>query len=124
MSTKFTSEGEQMLTFCRLLKHSRGEFAGKPFDLLPWQAEFFDRLLGTKREDGLRQYRRAFVGVSRKNGKTTLLSALGLYMLIMDSEPGAEVIVAAGDRAQAGILHTSAKQFIESCPSLSRRCKI
>lgn len=113
-----------MIKFCSLLKHTRGEFAGKPFELLPWQAEFFDRLLGTRREDGLRQYRRAFVGVSRKNGKSTLLSALGLFMLIMDGEPGAEVIVAAGDRAQAGILHTSAKHFIESCPSLSRRCRI
>lgn len=124
MSQILTPEGEKMVKFCRLLRHSRGEFAGKPFELLDWQASFFDSLLGMKRDDGLRQYRRAFVGVSRKNGKTTLLSALGLFMLLMDNEPGAEVIVAAGDRAQAGILHTSAKQFIESCPSLARRCKI
>lgn len=113
-----------MQQFCALLKHSRGDFAGKKFELLSWQAEYFDRLLGTKRDDGLRQYRRSFVGVSRKNGKSTLLAALGLYMLFMDGEEGAEVVVAAGDRNQASILHTMAKQFIESCPALSRRCKV
>ena len=54
---------------------------------------------------------------------SALSAAVGLYMLCCD-DFGGEVIVAAGDRSQAALLHTAAKQFVESCPSLARRCKI
>lgn len=110
--------------FCGMLKHSKGDFCGQPFALMPWQEEFFDKLLLTKREDGLRQYRRAFLALPRKSGKSQMCAALGLYCLFMDNEPGAEVIVAAGDRSQASILHTAAKHLLESCPALARRAKV
>jgi phage terminase large subunit-like protein len=45
-------------------------------------------------------------------------------MLLLDNEPGAEIAVAAGDRAQAGILFDMAKRFIESCPSMATHCKV
>ena len=54
---------------------------------------------------------------------SALSAAVGLYMLFCD-DIGAEVIVAAGDRSQAALLHTAAKQFVESCPSLARQCKV
>lgn len=109
--------------FIALLKHSRGDFAGKPFALEPWQDEYFDRLLNTRRPDGLRQYRTSLLALPRKNGKTQMAAALGLYMTFCDDE-GAEVIVAAGDRSQASLLHTAAKHLLESCPSLARRAKV
>jgi len=110
--------------FCGMLSHTKGDFAGKPFTLMPWQQEFFDKLLLTKREDGLRQYRRAFLALPRKSGKSQMCAALGLFCLFLDDEPGAEVIVAAGDRSQASILHTAAKNLLESCPALARRAKV
>lgn len=109
--------------FIGLLCHSRGDFAGKPFVLQPWQDEYLDRLLNTTRDDGLRQYRRSLLALPRKNGKTALAAAIGLYMTFCDDE-GAEVIVAAGDRSQASLLHTAAKQFLESCPGLAKRAKV
>jgi phage terminase large subunit-like protein len=109
--------------FIGLLKHSRGDFAGQPFVLQPWQDEYLDRLFNTKKADGLRQYRTSLLAISRKNGKSALSAAIGLFMLCCDDE-GAEVIVAAGDRSQAALLHTAAKQFVESCPSLAKRCKV
>jgi phage terminase large subunit-like protein len=109
--------------FIGLLKHSRGDFAGKPFILEPWQSEYLDKLFNTLRPDGLRQYRTSLLALSRKNGKSALSAAIGLFMLCCD-DIGAEVIVAAGDRSQAALLHTAAKQFVESCPSLSKRCTI
>lgn len=109
--------------FVGLLRHSRGDFAGQPFTLEQWQADYFDRLLNTRREDGLRQYRRSLLALSRKNGKTQMAAALGLYMAFCD-DMGAEVIVAAGDRSQASLLHTAAKQLLESNPALARRAKI
>jgi hypothetical protein len=109
--------------FIGLLKHSRGDFAGQPFVLEEWQDSYFDRLLNTKKPDGLRQYRTSLLALPRKNGKTQMAAALGLYMLFCD-DVGAEVICAAGDRSQASLLHTAAKQLLESCPSLARRAKI
>jgi phage terminase large subunit-like protein len=108
--------------FISFLKHSRGDFAGMPFVLEPWQDEYLDTLFNTKRADGLRQYRTSLLALPRKNGKSALSAAIGLYMLCCD-DIGAEVIVAAGDRSQAALLHTAAKQFVESS-ALSKRCKI
>lgn len=64
-----TDEGQIFYDFCSMLKHARGDFAGKPFILEDWQARYFDELLGTKNADGLRQYRRTFVALPRKSGK-------------------------------------------------------
>jgi len=105
------------------LKHSRGDFAGQPFVLQPWQSEYFDKLLNTKNEDGLRQYRRSLLALPRKSGKTQMAAALALYMGFFD-DVGAEVIVAAGDRSQASLLHTAAKHLLESCPAFARRAKV
>ena len=71
--------------FIALLKHSRGDFAGQQFLLEPWQDEYLDRLLNTKREDGLRKYRTSLLALPRKNGKTQLAAALGLYMAFCDT---------------------------------------
>lgn len=109
--------------FISCLRHTRGEHAGKPFSLFPWQAEYLDRLFNTKRPDGLRQYRTSLLAIPRKNGKTQLCAAIGLYMLFCD-DIGAEVIVAAGDRQQAALLHDAAKQMVESSPTLLAGCKL
>jgi len=119
-----TREQSLFTQFCGMLRHSKGDFAGRPFELMPWQQEFFDKLLFTFREDGLRQYRRAFLALPRKSGKSQMCAALGLFCLFLDNEPGSEIVVAAGDRSQASILHTAAKHLLESCPSLLRRAKV
>lgn len=77
-----TEEGQIFSDFCSMLKHARGDFAGQPFHLEDWQAKYFDELLGTKNDDGLRQYRRTFVALPRKSGKqvpldTTLITPTG-----------------------------------------------
>lgn len=109
--------------FIAHLKHSRGDFAGQQFVLQPWQSEYFDKLLNTKNPDGLRQYRRSLLALPRKSGKTQMAAALALYMGFFD-DIGAEVIVAAGDRSQASLLHTAAKHLLESCPAFSKRAKV
>jgi len=85
--------------------HVKGELGGKPFILEDWQKDDIIRpLFGTLRDDGLRQYRQAYIEVPRKNGKSNLCAAIALYMLFADGEPGAEIISAAGDRNQARIV--------------------
>ncbi len=106
--------------FFNLLKHSKGEFAGNPFDLADWQAFIVYCLFGWKRDDGTRRFRYAYVEVARKNGKTTFAAAISLYMMTMDKEEGAEVYMAATTRGQARICWTEAKNMVGKSPALSK----
>lgn len=105
-------------TFCR---HSKGRWAGTPFHLLPWQWDFVRRLYGWKRPDGTRRYRKAYLEVPKKNGKSMLVSALALYHLLADGEACPEVYINACDRAQAGIVYGEAARMVIRSGELSRR---
>ena len=99
--------------FC---SHTKGELAGKALLLEDWQKKIIGDLFGWKQENGFRKYRTCFIEIPRKNGKSTLCAAIGLYMLFADNERGSEVYSAAGDRAQAGIVFDIAKQMIINNP--------
>lgn len=115
---------ERALTFIRHLRHTKGQWAGQPFRLLPWQEDFVRRLFGTLRPDGTRQYRRCLLAVAKKNGKSELAAAIALYLLFADREPAAEVVSAAGDKEQASIVFQTAVQMVQRNPTLARRCRI
>jgi len=111
--------------FRECLVHVKGEWAGRPFTLELWQRELvIHPLFGTLCEDGARQYRRAYIEVPRKNGKSTLAAGIALKLLFADKEPGAEIYSAAGDREQARIVFGSAKEIVQRSPKLRRRCQI
>jgi phage terminase large subunit-like protein len=110
---------EYATSFFGLLKHSKGEWAGKTFDLAPWQQFILWNLFGWKRADGLRRFRTAYVEVPRKNGKSTLSAGIGLYLLTVDGEPGAEVYSAATKRDQAKITWEEAVRMCRASPALS-----
>jgi phage terminase large subunit-like protein len=122
---RFDAEAaERAVDFFRFLKHSKGEWAGQPFELSPWQAFVIGCIFGWKRADGLRRFRVAYVEVPRKNGKSTLAAGIGLYLFIADEEPGAEVYTAATKRDQARITHSEATRMVKASPALSRRVRI
>ena len=109
----------------RLLVHTTGEWAGRPFVLAPWQRDEIVRpLFGTLGEDGTRQYRTAYIELARKNGKSELAAAIALYLLFADGEPGAEIYGAAQDRDQAGIVFRVAAQMVRRSPELLKRCHV
>lgn len=95
------------------LMFSEGEWAGRPFLLEPWQEHDVVRpLFGWKREDGTRRYRRAYVWVARKNGKTELAAGISLLMLLGDAEPGGQVFSIASEKDQAAIVFTKASNMV------------
>jgi phage terminase large subunit-like protein len=105
--------------------YSKGEWAGQPFRLLPWQwDELIKPLFGTINDDGYRQYRTAYVEIPKKNGKTELIAAIGLYMLTNDGEKGAEVYCAASDREQAGLAYQAATAMVRNNEELSKHCRL
>lgn len=108
-------------TFC---KHSKGRrWAGQPFILELWQKAFVSAIFGfIDSETGFRKYRKVILFVARKNGKSTLAAAIGLYMLLMD-EPGAECYSIATKKDQAKILWLEAKRMIKKNPVLLKRVK-
>ena len=117
-------EVELCLQFFSLLRHSKGEFAGQSFELSDWQVFIVGSLFGWKRKDGTRRFRRAYIEVPRKNGKSTLAAGIALYCLIMDGEQGAEVYTAATKRDQARIVFEECKRMIRSSPSLAKHIGI
>ena len=107
--------------FCR---HSKGEWAGQPVRLELFQKAFIQALFGfVGKKTGLRRFREAFFLVGRKNGKSTLLAGLALYMLIADGEGGAEVYSTATKYAQARLLFDECHNMVKQSPDLSRHIK-
>lgn len=93
--------------------------------LEPWQRDRIIRpLFGWKRANGTRRFRRAYIEVPKKNGKSTMASGVGLALLLADGEMGAEVYSTATDREQASIVHGEAIRMVQASPELSRRLRI
>lgn len=109
------------IKFFSILKHSIGEWAGQRIKVEPWQAFFLAMLFGWKKEGGNRRFKTGYLEVARKNGKSTMLAGVGLYLLLADGEDGAEVYTAATKKDQARITHGEATRMVKSSPELSKR---
>lgn len=116
------SKAERVQRFFRqFIRHTNGDWAGKPFELLDWQYRDIIRpLFGWVNPAGRRRYRKAYISTAKKNGKTTFIAALGIYLLVADGESGAEVYSAAASRDQASMIFREAAKMIRLSPELSR----
>lgn len=119
-------KADRVVNFIQCLRHTKGQFHGKPFDLLPWQSKIVRDVFGTVRDDDptQRQYTQAYVEIPKKMGKSELGAALALNMLVNDDEWNAEVYSCAGDRQQASIVFDVACDMVRQCPALEKRIKI
>lgn len=105
-------------------KHSKGSMGGKPFILELWQKALVAATFGmVNKLDGTRKYREVLLVVARKNGKSTLAAAIGLYMQIADGEPGSEVYACATKKDQAKIIWLEAKRMVKKSATLRKRIK-
>jgi phage terminase large subunit-like protein len=117
---------ERIMHFFRtLLKHSHGEYRGKPFEPLPFQQDIIRAIFDPLTADGRRQVREALLMIPRKGGKTTLSAGLALHSLY-DGEQGGQVVVAANSREansrdQASLLFNAAADCVEQSPVLAAR---
>lgn len=107
--------------FPAVLRLSEGQFEGQPFNLHPAQAFIVGSLFGWKRADGARRFRRAYIEQGKGNGKSPLAGGIGLYGLVADGEPGAQVFAAAAKMDQARILFNDAVAMVRQSPELERR---
>lgn len=113
--------------FPAVCQHSIGEWASKPFVLEPWQQFIVWCLMGWRRtSDNMRRFRKAFLSMARKNGKSTFCAALLLLLLVFDfpREPGGQIYVAATKEEQARIVFDEAKRMVETSPALRSRLTV
>lgn len=119
-----TTNGPNVTDFAStLLRASRGFKSGEPLEFTAWQSWLMDRLFETDPTSGLMRYRRAVIGLPRKNGKSLLGTAIALEHLVYGPQ-GAQVYSAAADRAQAKIVFGEARQQVLNNPALSRIIKV
>jgi phage terminase large subunit-like protein len=96
------AKAERVCRFVEMMIHVSGELQRQRIRLEPWQCLHICAPWGwLRKHDKLRRFRRIYVEVPRKNGKSLLLSALSLYMLVADGEKGAEVYTGASSERQA-----------------------
>lgn len=105
--------------FGERLKLSDGQFEGKPFELKDSQLFIVCNLFGWKRtRDGLRRFRRAYIEEGKGNGKSPLAAGIGLYCMMADNEPGAQVYAAATTYDQADVLFQDAVKMAQANPDM------
>ena len=114
---------QRAVAFIEQLKHTKGRWHGVKFGLLDWQEEPIRDIFGTLKPNGFRQYTTAYLEIPKKNGKSEMGAAVGLYMTCGDNEHGAEVYGCAGDRQQASIVFDVAVDMVDQCPALKKRIK-
>ena len=95
--------------FC---KPSKGKGAGKNVKLMLWQKAFIQAVFGFVDDEGFRRYREVLLIIARKNGKSSLASWLGLYMMLKDNEPGADIYCLASKKDQAKLVFNEAVNVV------------
>lgn len=116
-------EAERPITFIQSLVHTKGEWANHNIILEPWEQFIIASIFGWRRkENKLRRYKKAYVQVSRKNGKTTFASGIGNYCFFCDSpqEAGVEIYYIATKKDQAKIAWSESERQIRKAKALNK----
>lgn len=121
-TVRFDVDAAQIVKdFIGLLPFGQNEWAGKPFLLLPWEIDAIDKFYGVVALDvaeniWLRYRQYLYIEIPKKNGKSELAAALGLYHLLADGEELPNVGIFAADKDNASIIYNAAKYMVEhSC---------
>ena len=115
---------DNLCAFIERLPHVKGPLAGEPISLEPWQVFILSTVFGWVKDDGKRRFRRSYIEVPRGNAKSTLSSAVALYMLAADREGGAEVYSLATTRDQARIVFGDAQTMARRSPGFRSRFNV
>ncbi|MFF3671700.1 terminase large subunit [Microtetraspora malaysiensis] len=120
---------DKVLTAFGKLRHTQGQWAGQPLRPDPWQiAYILAPVFGWVRWDDdagdyVRIVNSLYVELPRKNGKSTLLGGIAIYLTAADGERGAQVVAAATNERQAGFVFQPIKQLAERAPALKKHVK-
>lgn len=118
-----TDKAQLFIDFTEMLKQYKDVWAGKPLHLEPWQVFVFANIYGwVHKVTGMRRFRKAFVFVARKNGKSTMVSSVLLFDILLT--PGSEGYCAATKKEQARIIWDSVVNMVRQHEDLKTMLKI
>ena len=131
-STKFKAKdskynktmADYAVSFIECLCHTKGTWAGKPFELIDWQEQIIRDVFGILKPNGYRQFNTAYIEIPKKQGKSELAAAVALLLCCGDGEQRSEVYGCVVDRQQASIVFEVAADMVRMCPALSKRVKL
>jgi phage terminase large subunit-like protein len=115
------AQAERFFRFAQLLKHYKGEWAGRCIELQPHQLFRLGSVFAwTHRETGLRRFRVSYTEIPRKNGKSLESALVALYLGFFDGEAGSETYCVATKREQAKIVFRDCQRLVQSSGLKSR----
>lgn len=104
---------ERTIRFFQRFRHFTGQYNNKPFILQDWQKFMICGIYGFKwKKDNTRVTRTFILSVSRKGGKSSIISIMAIKALL--EENNAQVIVAANSASQASILFKMASSYLKT----------
>jgi phage terminase large subunit-like protein len=116
-------KASRVCAFVELCPHIKGPLAsrGELINLADWQVFILTTVFGWVDAEGNRRFRRVYIEVPRGNGKSSFSSPIGMYMMALDGEAGAEVYSAATTRDQARIVFRDAQAMARKMPQFTRK---
>lgn len=123
------NRADYVCEFLGLLAFGSGEWAGKPFQLQDWQRDPLREFYGTLDTDWeanrkFRLFQYLYLEIPKKNGKTELSAALGIYHLVGDGEKNPQVYICAADKENASICFNAMCGMIDARPWLAKKVKV
>lgn len=112
------AEVDNVCEFISNLPHVEGKWDTALIELVDFQVFYLANLFGFRSPDGTRRFTSALFAIARKNAKSTLHAAIGLYSLVMEDERGPQVISAATTGDQAFIVMNMARRMVEQTKQL------
>lgn len=120
-------EAEKIVEWFLYLRHSKGELAGNPIALTPWQKFNLCQLYGWRhRETGYKRFKQSFTEVGRKNAKSQMEAGIALYEISVQASQNQEVYefyTAGVKRDQSKIIFNECKLMLKGSP-LRKKFKI
>lgn len=114
------TEAQRIVDWFSLLRHSKGELAGKPIILTPWQKFDLCQIYGWRHKDtGRKRFKQTFTEVGRKNAKSQMEAGVALYEISTQSTKNEEVYecyTAGTKRDQSKIIFNEAKLMLKGSP--------
>lgn len=108
---------DQIVNWFALLRHSKGELAGRPIELIDWQQFHLCQLYGWRRKvDKKRRFRKMFIEVARKNAKSQELAGVLLFEIAATSTKNGEL----AEAYTAGTKRDQSKIVFEECDLMLR----
>lgn len=106
---------DRKIRFTERLRHWEGPAAGTQFKLLPWQQWVYAGIFAWKYTDSkLRVTDKALIFCARKNGKSSLCSAILLTCSLCDGTYGGQAGCFANSSAQSNIMFNMASKYARS----------